>query len=540
MLTHPCCASPFALIKRAQKSYSGIAISTLAAIIGACSFLAACGSGMTKSTPPPALSMSLASTSHPLVAQAQITSGCAGQVMVEFGPDTSYGRNTTSYAIDSSNPLTVQVAGMRASTTYHMRVQRQCGGATDAGADSTFTTGALPATPFPALQVSRPASSPSVAENPGIELVDTIAAASGQMQAFFTDRDANPIWYYDVGPNAAPYVFKPLPNGNLIFEITSGTLSDTILREVDLAGNTIREMDVSQLVQKTQAAGYDFIPNNLHHEVLPLTNGHVIILVNCTKPFTDLPGYPGTTQVIGDQIIDLDENWNPVWSWNSFDHLDVTRHLNGLPDWTHSNALVYTPQDGNLLLSIRHQSWVIKIDYNNGTGTGNVLWRLGYEGDFALAQGDDPTNWFSFQHFPSLVSQNGSQITLAVWDNGDSRFTDTTDTATCGTAGAPACYSRATVFQLDESAMSANLLWDNIPGYYSLWGGSINQLANGNIEFDANALNVPPVPNVVSEVQEVTQTATPHLVWKMDIPTPMFAYRAYRVPSLYPGVTWQY
>jgi len=27
---------------------------------------------------------------------------------------------------------------------------------------------------------------------------------------------------------------------------------------------------------------------------------------------------------------------------DSFDHLDVNRHLNGLPDWTHSNAIVYT------------------------------------------------------------------------------------------------------------------------------------------------------------------------------------------------------
>jgi hypothetical protein len=45
---------------------------------------------------------------------------------------------------------------------------------------------------------------------------------------------------------------------------------------------------------------------------------------------------------------------------------------------------------------------------------------------------------------------------------------------------------------------------------------------------------------VVSEVQEVTQTSPPIVVWKMDILFPMSAYRAYRVPSLYPGVSWQY
>jgi hypothetical protein len=88
--------------------------------------------------------------------------------------------------------------------------------------------------------------------------------------------------------------------------------------------------------------------------------------------------------------------------------------------------------------------------------------------------------------------------------------------------------------------MIANLDWAYAPGLFSNWGGSINQLASGNIEFDINAPLVPPRPNVASELQEVTQTPTPELVWKMDILVPTFAYRAYRVPSLYPGVTWQY
>jgi arylsulfate sulfotransferase len=83
------------------------------------------------------------------------------------------------------------------------------------------------------------------------------------------------------------------------------------------------------------------------------------MLVGAAKSLTDLTGYPGTIAVAGDALIDLDQNWNPVWAWNSFDYpnvLKVTRHLNGLLDWAHSNALVYSPDDGNLLLSIRHQT----------------------------------------------------------------------------------------------------------------------------------------------------------------------------------------
>jgi hypothetical protein len=86
--------------------------------------------------------------------------------------------------------------------------------------------------------------------------------------------------------------------------------------------------------------------------------------------------------------------------------------------------------------------------------------------------------------------------------------------------------------------MVADLLWADAPGYFSLWGGSISQLQNTNVEFDLNAPFPSSVATWASEVQEVTQTSTPQIVWKMDISSPN-AYRAYRIPSLYSGVTWQ-
>ncbi len=521
----------------------------LLAVPVTCAFMLACG-GSTY-VPPivpalPAIGATFVTTTpNPLVAQYTVTTalGCPGQVMVEFGPDTSYGRSTAWYPVPATSQKTsILVAGMRASTTYHMLLQAKCTVNTNTftGNDLTFTTGPLPPVPFPALTVTRPNPSLSSTENPGIELINVIESTARAIQGYFTDRDANPIWYYDVGAGNYPFTMKLLPNGHMIFSI-SQTDAPSILREVDLAGNTIREMDVNTLGQKMEAIGADFIPAYYHHDLLPLANGHLIVLTDFTKNFTDLPGYPGTTAVTGDGLIDLDENWNPVWSWNGFDYLDVNRHLFGLPDWTHSNALVYSPDDGNLLLSMRHQSWVLKIDYNNGAGTGNILWKLGYQGDFALTQDGvptaDPSMWFSFQHFPSIVSQTGPETTLTIWDNGDFRLLDTAGD-TCNDPGPNPCYSRATVFQVDESAMVANLAWSNLPGFYSEWGGSINQLGNGNIEYDINS----PFgsPTLASEVQEVNQTSSPQVIWMLDFPLPFNAYRAYRVPSLYPGVAWQY
>ncbi len=229
-------------------------------VSSACALIVACGAG---SDVPPAPIVSVSSTQNPLVAQVTVVAACPGQAMVEFGPNTSYGRSTSWYPVSGHyQPSPILVAGMRASTTYHMRAQTQCVGNTTTSQDLTFSTGPLPSIAFPALTVTRPNPSLSSAENPGIEMM-TITEANNP--AFFTDRDANTIWYYDVGKGNYPFMFKLLPDGNIILDIVSPT--DSTLREVDLAGNTIRQMDIYTLQQKMQnAGGFDFIPAGFHHD----------------------------------------------------------------------------------------------------------------------------------------------------------------------------------------------------------------------------------------------------------------------------------
>jgi len=84
----------------------------------------------------------------------------------------------------------------------------------------------------------------------------------------------------------------------------------------------------------------------------------------------------------------------------------------------------------------------------------------------------------------------------------------------------------------------ADLLWADAPGLFSVWGGNINQLANGNVEFDVNGLATALFPNLASEIQEVTQTTTPQIVWKMD---PNANGRLPRLsrPQPLPGVIWE-
>src|SRR5438270_3979688 len=483
---------------------------------------------------------SVTPTTHPMVAQYSVTHYRSGfGVWVEFGPDTNYGRQTSvvsdSVPTAGSAAVNVLVAGMLPNTTYHMRAHvHWANGDTWVDQDHTFKTGALPTSsqlaaatgypdPLPTFSVIQPSVSGS-SPAPGVELFSFAAPLT-----VVSDLNGNIIWYCPIW--AIP--IKQLPSGH--FLVNPG--SD--LQEMDLTCKTVRDVSRDQVNQSLQANGYDFtIPpplglgggNPFHHDMLALPNGHWIALCQITKDFDNLDGVSGTTQVVGDALVDIDPTGNVVWAWSSFDHLDVTRYpYFGLPDWTHSNALVYTP-DGNLLLSMRAQSWILKIDYANGTGTGNILWKLGAEGDFSLVQGD-PSLWFYSQHYPTLLSTTGSVMQLLVYDNGN--FRTYSDGSVCGSP-VPGCFSRATIFEVDESTRRATLLWQDLPGLFSLWGGSIEALSNGNIEFD----NTYPLTTTLSQITEVTQTDNPQVVWQMVV-SGQAAYRGNRIPSLYSGVTWK-
>jgi arylsulfate sulfotransferase len=481
-----------------------------------------CGSGGSGSSPATAVN----STANPLVAQYTILSSHPGSsAWVEFGPDTNYGRQTSVITANfAAQPLNVLVAGMLPQTTYHMRAHVDWGSESWIDTDQTFTTGAIPSTTVPPqLSVASPGTGnglTSFSPAPGVELLSLTPLAPNQPPSMATDLQGNVIWYC---PNSGSPT-KLLPDGHFI------TLSNLVLSEIDLACGTIRTVTLAQVNQSLQAQGFSISLVAFSHDILVLPSGHWITIIQISQDFNDLPGYPGTTAVLGDLLVDIDPNNNVVWNWSAFNYLDVNRHLQGLPDWTHSNALVYTPDD-NLLLSMRNQSWILKIEYLNGSGSGNVLWTLGDGGDFNVL-GGDPSQWFYGQHNPNIVSTNGSQSTLTVFDDGNLRMYSDGDA--CGTtSSSPACYTRATMFQIDDSTNLATLLWQDLPGFYSFWGGSIGVLSNNDVEFCSSD----PYNSTSSVILEVTQSDNPQTVWQMSI-NGENVYRGTRVPSLYPGVTW--
>ena len=84
--------------------------------------------------------------------------------------------------------------------------------------------------------------------------------------------------------------------------------------------------------------------------------------------------------------------------------------------------MLYSSDDHNLLLSIRHQNWIVKINFQDGTGSGDVMWKLGYQGDFKLVNATDPTDWFYAQHGMNFLRRTPPAISrLTLMDNGNDR-----------------------------------------------------------------------------------------------------------------------
>lgn len=472
-------------------------------------------------------------TNNPQVASYTLTPPAGLNVFIEFGTDTNYKLKTWTQPGPTTGSLSFFVAGMLASTPYHMRAVVQAPDGTLVNdLDHTFTTAALPPAAIPLMTVT---TSPGMTPQPGIEMLDLISGVVGISQMAAIDLSGNVIWTYSgLSANHSVQGVHLLPNGHFLI----GGFPDSV-REIDLAGTTIQQETTTQLNTALTAAGIPITSRAFHHDVIALPNGRWIALIQLAKLCSSIPNCPTTptTQIIGDGLVELipqgDGTFKLGWVWNSFDHLDITRALMGYPDWTHSNAILYT-DDGNLLLSIRHQSWIIKIDYANGTGAGDIIWHLGNQGDFTLVGGTDPTDWFSAQHGPAFATPNSSgKFQMAVMDNGNLRVFPTG--VTCGTTGAPPClYSAAPLLEIDETAKTATIISNYKPGEYSFWGGEAQQLANGNMEGDFNAGS----GGTLTDILEVIPGTAPQTVWHLKTSNAN-AYRGFRMPSLYPGVQWQ-
>jgi hypothetical protein len=484
-------------------------------------------------------------TANPLVALFSAPACPAGSSMsVAFQAQGSAVASSTDWRPCQAGTMNFYIAGMAASQTYDMTYQVNTGGTVTAGPTISFTAGSIPSSlPFAAMSVPIAAN----AETDAADGVLLTGYASSPDFPTATDLYANIIWYY---PHVL-LVTRPVPGGTLLSVATgigTGTgvwgphvTSQQIVREFDLAGNTVRETNCDRVYEQLTALGLQDPLSDFNHDAIRLPNGETMVLGDVQRIFP--PGTQGSTvpvDVIGGVIVVLDQNFQVLGYWNSFDHactssdcLDVNRKGDltclasnpkaGCPpvlllptanDWLHANSLEYLPSDGDLLVSLRNQNWIIKIDYEDAAGTGGILWRLGSDGDFALNSPGGNSLWFSGQHDAGFV--NDEEQTLMVFD----------DATKLGKAGGD---SFGQVWNIDQTNMLASLVLNADLGAFSRSLGSAQLLLNGDYMFLAG--NIELGDTIEAQNTEVAPDGT--FVYRFQSVGTSLTYRGWRMPDLY-------
>jgi hypothetical protein len=449
---------------------------------------------------------------NPLVALYSAPPSPGNSMYVQFaqqGPTLSW-QSTSPLSIVPGESTNFIVAGMLPNTTYLMRHVLDNG---TASAPLAFTTGSLPADlNFPTFTVVRPPA-------PGTDLsqreIFHAGLPSGNVvNTLATDLNGNVIWYYDAQANGFPgYAQNLEPNGTVMMlggNVVGASGGESTLRQVDLAGDTLRETNI-QAVNATLAAMHKPQILDFDHEAKLLPNGDTVVLASTPK-IVNYRGRP--TKFIGNMVIVLDQNFQPVWVWNSFNWLNTNRLGTDHPvptDWLHANSVSWSPEDGDLVVSLRAQDWAIKINYANGTGNGRIVWKLGAGGNLkAITNVSHP--WFSHQHDVRYINDT----TLLVFDDGNNRQ------ATFRSA-----HSRGQEWLLNEQNMTATLVVDADMGNYSDFLGSSERLANGNLAFTSGNLSTSRKPG--GQSIEVLPNGTRVYVLQMS----EFEYRSYFESTLY-------
>ena len=280
-------------------------------------------------------------------------------------------------------------------------------------------------------------------------------------------------------------------------------------------------------------------PNDkfLHHDMIRLPNGNYLGIVETVEmgpipigswssSFQNLSYQADGNTVefpwVGDKLIEWDKDTKEeVWTWNVFDHFDMSDYdkIGGTwtqayfslrYDWTHINAVIFDEEESALYISTRHLSRISKIDYPSG----EVLWNVGRDmpsGDVTM--GTDIG--FSFQHSLEKLD-NGNILSF---DNGNlaPQF-----------RGVAQPISRAIEISVDN--YDASLVWSyDLPeSLFGFASGNAQKLNNGNIL----------ITTVGGGGRSLEVSNQGDLVWegRYNLSLPNGAvYRANRIDGLFPN-----
>ena len=429
-----------------------------------------------------------------------------------------------------------------------------------------FVTPPLPDV-FPPLElrVSQPARM-----EPGVTLIPFFRWEGNNPQSvedwglfIGVDDQGEVVWTYEVDHD----VGEPLriANGNLIYQSTTGG----IMYEIDMLGRVQRTWNTRYAPQGKIPPGSIGISSGdtLHHDVLEMPSGNFLALSTEVRQMewanSPAPDAEVTERnVIGDVLIEFRPDGEVVREWKLMDLLDLGRrgvHAYATDfyedayepvfeeptyDWTHTNAVWYLPDEDAALLSVPHQSAILKLDLQSG----ELDWILGLPDAWRdpwaslRLEPESEVEWFTYQHAVERTPRGTIMIyanNLGFWNAADQPADEDN-------------YTRVLEFEIDEEAGTFRQVWsyggpedgdvflspfiseaDSLPetGNVLLINGGLMTDANGNFTWNFGAAHH------WTSVMEVTHDETAEKVWELVIDDPAGGWASYRVerfPSLYP------
>ena len=336
------------------------------------------------------------------------------------------------------------VVGMRHKTVYTFEpVVTYASGVTGRVEGATFETGREPSG-LPDMTVTV-VDADAVQE--GITIIGPAGEGGAEAPEFVgLDVEGEVVWYYDAPDESwqsPDRDLKLMTDGNLLLKTQDG------LRVINLAGDTLVDIRSSDM-------GY-----GMHHDVTVLPNGNFMALVQQERE-VEVEALGGLIRQVGDGLLEITPEGEVVWEWWTFDHLDTDRFPTQLSldsdrgryDWTHANSAAYRASDASTSCPS-----VIKTGDQGRPRHGCCGLARRRRRRPRLA--GRPVVLRSAQRVPW---EDGR---LSVYDNGNERASGEQ-------------FSRGVVYQLDESAMTAQEVFSYDVGMFTPFIGGHRILLNGN------------------------------------------------------------
>jgi hypothetical protein len=432
----------------------------------------------------PVISGATVASSSDNVLSAIVSSKSRGadSILVRFGLANSSRDSVTAAVGARDDSARVSVFGLLPKSRYEMQLVavNACGSVM--GAVLHFATDSLPSD-LPVFTASGTNPSPGY-----------VTFASGNF-GLVINNSGRVVWYHRF-PEGPGLNFQPQPNGTYAARPTPVSSSQTATwTEIDTNGKTTRTLSCAH-----------GLGARLHDLIAERDGSYWLMCDEIRSVDLSSVGLSRQASVMGTDVEHISATGAILFEWSPFGNIDLdVRSLSAadrtgpIINWTHGNA-IDLDADGNLLVSFRNLSEILKID----TRTGGIIWRLGGAlSDFKLPDGTTPP--FIGQH--GVRSVGVGRIELL--DN----------------LGIPGV-SRAELYEYSEGSRTAVMTatYVSSPKVVAQIGGSTQRLANGHtlVSFGNGA-----------SVNEYD--ADGNIVWRID-GIPGYVFRAERILSLYhPG-----